>query len=64
MTPKQQGDVETVRAAIEGTAQVDIAIGYSRASIHGAVVDGPALDVEAWAPYPLPGGMWVATPTP
>ncbi len=63
VTPKQQGDVETVRAAIEGTAQVDIAIGYSRASIHGAVVDGPALDVESWAPYPLPGGMWVATPT-
>ncbi len=37
-----------------------IAIGTSRAVLQGTIVDGPALDVEAWAPYPLPDGMWVA----
>jgi len=36
-----------------------IAIGVTRASL-GSVVDGPALDVEGWAPYPLSVGMWVA----
>lgn len=36
-----------------------IAIGASRATINGHLVDGPALDVEGWAPYPLPPGLWV-----
>jgi serine/threonine-protein kinase len=36
------------------------AFGYSRASICAGVVDGPALDVEAWAPYPLARGLWIA----
>jgi len=55
--------VESMRRALSGTPQAHKAIGFSRASIHGAIVDGPALDVETWAPYPLPEGMWVATPT-
>ncbi len=37
-----------------------IAVGNSRALIHGGVVDGEALDAESWAPYPLPDGLWVA----
>lgn len=36
-----------------------VALGKSRASICGGVVDGPALDVEGWAPYPLQGGLWI-----
>jgi len=60
--PLESSDVSKLRKALDGVA-ARIAIGYSRASIHGAIVDGPALDVESWAPYPLPEGMWVATPT-
>lgn len=37
-----------------------VALGASRATICGSVVDGPALDVEGWAPYPLDVGLWVA----
>jgi serine/threonine-protein kinase len=37
-----------------------VAVGVSEAQIVGSVVDGPALDVESWAPYPLPAGMWVS----
>lgn len=37
-----------------------IALGTSRATIEGSTVDGPALDVEGWAPYPLSDGLWVA----
>lgn len=37
-----------------------IALGTSRATICGSVVDGPALDVEAWSPYPLAVGLWIA----
>jgi serine/threonine-protein kinase len=37
-----------------------VAFGRSRASICGGVVDGPALDVEGWAPYPLARGLWIA----
>lgn len=36
-----------------------IAIGQSRATICAGVVDGPALDVESWAPYPLESGLWI-----
>ncbi len=37
-----------------------IALGASHATIQGSLVDGPALDAEGWAPYPLPAGLWVA----
>ncbi len=37
-----------------------IALGRSRATLRGALIDGPALDAESWAPYPLPDGLWVA----
>jgi len=42
--------------SIEGT----IALGRSRASIRDGEVDGPALDVESWAPYPLERGLWIS----
>jgi hypothetical protein len=36
-----------------------VALGACLASICGCIVDGPALDVEGWAPFPLPPGLWV-----
>jgi eukaryotic-like serine/threonine-protein kinase len=56
-------DVADARARLEEIARAaKVAVGTSRATICGGVVDGPALDVEAWAPYPLHGGLWI-TPT-
>jgi serine/threonine-protein kinase len=40
-------------------ASAKVAIGKTRATICGGVVDGPALDVESWAPYPLSSGLWI-----
>jgi serine/threonine protein kinase len=62
VTPRDRGDVERLRRDL-GDCSMQLAIGFSQASIRGQVVDGPALDVEAWAPYPLPEGMWVGSPT-
>jgi hypothetical protein len=53
-------DLPAIRVRLDeiaGTAKV--AIGKSRATVCGGVVDGPALDVEAWAPYPLAVGIWI-----
>jgi serine/threonine protein kinase len=53
-------DVAALRTRIvEVSATARVAIGQSRATICGGVVDGPALDVEGWAPYPLEGGLWI-----
>lgn len=63
VAPAGRLDVAAVRVALaELATTARIAIGPSRATLQGAVVDGPALDVEAWAPYPLPDGIWVAEP--
>jgi eukaryotic-like serine/threonine-protein kinase len=60
VTPRDRG-IGTVRSQLEQLAtRTSIALGTSRAAICGHVVDGPALDVEGWAPYPLPTGLWVA----
>jgi serine/threonine protein kinase len=40
-------------------ATARIALGVSKATVCGSLVDGPALDVESWAPYPLELGLWV-----
>ena len=40
-------------------AGASVAIGSSTATIGPAGVDGAALDVESWAPYPLPVGLWL-----
>jgi serine/threonine-protein kinase len=54
-------DVAALRDRVSGFSdQTHVAIGLSRATISGQLVDGPALDVEGWAPYPLPEGLWVA----
>jgi serine/threonine-protein kinase len=56
-------DLAAVSARLRDLAKVaKVAVGTSRATICGGVVDGPALDVEAWAPYPLDSGLWI-TPT-
>lgn len=49
-----------VAKLVEIGAVAKIALGATRATITGSVVDGPALDVEGWAPYPLGCGIWVA----
>jgi serine/threonine protein kinase len=48
---------DTVRS-VAPTARV--ALGKSTAELQGTLVDGPALDVESWAPYPLGEGIWIA----
>lgn len=60
VAPRAAVDVAALRTALEAFAEHRIALGVSTASIQGDVVDGDALDVEAWAPYPLPVGIWVA----
>ena len=53
-------DVASYRGRLDELARTaKVAIGKSRASICAGIVDGPALDVEGWAPYPLQGGLWI-----
>ncbi len=53
-------DIAAHRGRLDELASTaKVAIGTSRATICGGVVDGPALDVEGWAPYPLQGGLWI-----
>jgi serine/threonine-protein kinase len=53
-------DLAVVSARLREVAKVaKIAIGISRATVCGGVVDGPALDIEGWAPYPLDTGLWI-----
>ena len=60
VAPRAAVDVAAIRTALAAFGSSRIALGASTASIRGDVVDGDALDVEAWAPYPLPVGIWVA----
>lgn len=53
-------DVAALTAKLGEIATAKIAVGATTAAITGSVVDGPALDVEGWAPYPLANGIWVA----
>ena len=56
-------DVVALRTRLaEVAATAKLALGQSRATICAGVVDGGALDVESWAPYPLASGLWI-TPT-
>jgi serine/threonine-protein kinase len=58
---RERSNVAALRERLtELSEQARVAIGVSRAMISGQLVDGPALDVEGWAPYPLPTGLWVA----
>lgn len=53
-------DVGALRTRLAEVATcAKVAIGQSRATIGAGGVDGPALDVEGWAPYPLATGLWI-----
>lgn len=53
-------DLAENRSRLEEIAQAaKVAVGTSRATIYGGVVDGPALDVEGWAPFPLEARLWI-----
>jgi serine/threonine protein kinase len=61
VAPHDRIDIAVLRDRVyDISRRTRAAIGVSRATIRGQVVDGPALDVEDWAPYPLPIGLWVA----
>jgi hypothetical protein len=53
-------DVGAIKAALSDLRDGRAALGKSRATICGDVVDGAALDVESWAPYPLMSGLWLS----
>jgi eukaryotic-like serine/threonine-protein kinase len=59
--PRDRADIAALRERLsEISVRARVAVGVSRATISGHVVDGAALDAESWAPYPLPAGLWVA----
>jgi serine/threonine-protein kinase len=59
--PRDRIDATVLRDKVQAiTGEARVAIGVSRATVNGQLVDGPALDVEGWASYPLPTGLWVA----
>ena len=62
VAPRGRVDLVTLRARMNELVVhgARVALGPSQAKIVGSVVDGDALDVESWAPYPLPDGMWVS----
>jgi serine/threonine-protein kinase len=53
-------DVAALRARLAAVEHAKICVGPTTAEIIGSVVDGEALDVEAWAPYPPAEGLWIA----
>ena len=53
-------DTDRIRTELAKLGALHGALGTTRATIHGQIVDGPALDVESWAPYPLSDGLWVS----
>jgi len=58
--PRAGVKVASLAAKLGEITAAKIAVGATQATITGSVVDGPALDVEGWAPYPLADGLWVA----
>lgn len=59
VAPRDRVDVAQLREALGELGPIHGALGLTTAAIRGSVVDGPALDVESWAPYPLAAGLWV-----
>ncbi|MEO9183408.1 MAG: serine/threonine-protein kinase [Kofleriaceae bacterium] len=53
-------DVAALRVRLAAVDHAKICVGPTTAEIVGSSVDGEALDVEAWAPYPLADGVWIA----
>ncbi|HEX3765226.1 MAG TPA: serine/threonine-protein kinase [Kofleriaceae bacterium] len=61
VVPRDRVDITALRTRVSAfSVHARVAIGISRATLSGDLVDGAALDVESWAPYPLPPGLWVA----
>ncbi|MBA2542494.1 MAG: serine/threonine protein kinase, partial [Deltaproteobacteria bacterium] len=61
VAPKEHCNILQLKLELEPLSAFGrIAIGHSRASIRDTQVDGPALDAESWAPYPLSLGLWVS----
>ena len=58
VAPRTQVDASAMKPRLAELG-ARVALGVSRATICGNVVDGPALDVEAWAPYPLKCELWI-----
>ena len=59
---REQCNVVQLKAELEPLSSAGrVAIGLSRASIRDSQVDGPALDAESWAPFPLERGLWVSS---
>jgi eukaryotic-like serine/threonine-protein kinase len=59
VTPIDRCDVDRLKTELANVDGLHGALGITRATLHGQIVDGPALDVEGWAPYPLVAGLWV-----
>jgi serine/threonine-protein kinase len=59
VAPKRIVNVSSLATKL-GELGAKVALGATTATITGSVVDGPALDVEGWAPYPLQNGLWIA----
>jgi serine/threonine protein kinase len=61
VAPQGAIDISVLRSRVSKfSSSSHVAIGVSRATLRGDVVDGPALDVEEWADYPLKHPLWVA----
>ncbi|MBA3819915.1 MAG: serine/threonine protein kinase [Deltaproteobacteria bacterium] len=60
VAPPATVDLRVLREGLASMTSLHAALGLTRATVHEHVVDGPALDVESWAPYPLAPGLWVA----
>ena len=52
-------DVHALRDRLGAIGNARVAVGRSRATMSGGVVDGPVLDVESWVRFPLAPGLWV-----
>jgi serine/threonine-protein kinase len=51
--------VAALRERLSVVTDARMAMGRSRATMAGGVVDGPVLDVESWVRFPLSNGLWV-----
>jgi serine/threonine protein kinase len=61
VAPRESCDVSRLKEELASLGPASrAALGVSRASIHEGMVDGPALDSETWAPFPLSTGLWIA----
>ncbi len=61
VAPSGRVDAAQLQTTLAAVGTFHGALGTTTAAIRGSVVDGPALDVESWAPYPLAPGLWVAS---